>query len=155
MYAAGLTLKKENLEEFIERFEKHVAGTISDDQLVPRVFVDAELSPSEINMEFYSLIEKFQPFGPENMAPIFLSANVYDTGNGKMVGQNGEHLKLEICHESTGTKVFHAIAFGQSHRWEHIRSNKPFDICYSLEINDFRGSRTLQLNIRDIRPARD
>ncbi|MBE0676525.1 MAG: single-stranded-DNA-specific exonuclease RecJ [Bacteroidales bacterium] len=153
MFAAGLTLKKENIAEFTERFERHVALTISEDQLVPRIFVDAELKPGEINDTFHSLLNRFQPFGPENLAPIFVSRNVYDTGNGKMVGQTGEHLKLEICHESSGTTIFPAIAFGQANHWEYIGSKKPFDICYSIEINDFRGYRSLQLNIRDIRPS--
>lgn len=153
MFAAGLTLKKDMVPEFIERFEKYVAGTITEDQLVQRVFIDAELLPGEINPGFFNLLEKFQPYGPDNAAPVFLSRNVVDTGNGKIVGQSGEHLKLELCHESSGTKLFPAIAFNQSHQWEHIRSGKPFDICYSIEMNEFRGSQTLQLNVKDIRPV--
>jgi single-stranded-DNA-specific exonuclease len=153
MFAAGLTMKKENVPEFTRRFERFVTDTISEDQLVPRIFVDAELLPGEINLDFYNRLNRFQPYGPENTAPVFVSRNVYDTGKGKMVGQNGEHLKLEICHESSGVTVFPAIAFGQSHRWDYIRANKPFDICYTIEMNDFRGFRSLQFNIRDIRPS--
>lgn len=153
MFAAGLTMKKENVPEFTRRFEKFVTDTILDEQMVPRIFVDAELSPGEINIDYYNLLNRFQPYGPENTAPVFVSKNVYDTGNGKMVGQSGEHLKLEICHESSGVTLFPAIAFGQAHRWDYIRANKPFDICYTLEMNDFRGFRSLQLNIRDIRPS--
>lgn len=153
MFAAGLTMKKENVGEFTRRFEKFVTETISDEQLVPRVFVDAELEPGEINDEFFNLLNRFRPYGPDNTAPIFVSRNVCDTGGGKMVGQNGEHLKLAICHESAGIKVLPAIAFGLSNKWEFIKTQKPFDICYSIEINEFRGSRSLQLNIRDIRPS--
>lgn len=155
MFAAGLTLKKERVTEFTERFERFVSETITEEQLVPRIFVDAVLEPGEINIDFYNLLNRFQPFGPENMAPLFVSKGVCDTGNGKMVGQSGEHLKLEICHESSGIRVFPAIAFGQSHRLEYIKSRQPFDICYSIDMNDFRGVRSLQLNIRDIRPAGD
>lgn len=155
MFAAGLTLKKDNVAEFTRRFEKFVTETISEEQLVPRIFVDAELMPGEISMEFYTLLNRFQPYGPENMAPVFVSKNVFDTGNGRMVGQNGEHLKLEICHESSGAGIFPAIAFGQAHRWDYIRAKKPFDICYTIEMNDFRGNRSLQMNIRDIRPTED
>ncbi len=151
MFAAGLTLKKENIKPFMERFEQYVNSTISEDQLVPRVFVDSELSFSEINEDFFNFLKKFQPFGPENMSPIFVSRKVYDSGSGRMVGSSGEHLKLDLCHESTGPKTFSAIAFSQSEHFEHIRAGKPFDICYSIEMNEFRGNRNLQLNIRDIK----
>ena len=151
MFAAGLTLKKENIKPFMERFEQYVNSTISEDQLVPRVFVDSELSFSEINEDFFNFLKKFQPFGPENMSPIFVSRKVCDSGSGRMVGSSGEHLKLDLCHESTGPKTFSAIAFSQSEHFEHIRAGKPFDICYSIEMNEFRGNRNLQLNIRDIK----
>ncbi|MCU0472086.1 MAG: single-stranded-DNA-specific exonuclease RecJ [Bacteroidales bacterium] len=151
MYAAGLTLKKENIQQFIERFEQYVNDTISEDQLLPRIFIDTELSFSEINEEYFKVMSQFQPFGPENMSPIFISRNVFDSGTGRMVGSNGEHLKLELCQESTGTMTFPAIAFGQADYFEYIKGGNPFDICYSLEMNEFRGSRNLQLNIRDIK----
>ncbi len=153
MFAAGLTLKKENIRPFMDRFEQFVNSTITEEQLVPRIFVDSELSFSEINEDFFLFLSKFQPFGPENMSPVFVSRNVYDTGSGKMVGSSGEHLKLDLCHESTGQKSFPAIAFSQAEHFEHIRSGKPFDICYSVEMNEFRGNKNLQLNIRDIRIA--
>ena len=155
MYAAGLTLKKENIQQFIERFEKYVNDTISEDQLLPRIFIDTELSFSEINEEYFKVMSQFQPFGPENMSPIFISKNVYDSGTGRMVGSNGEHLKLELCQESTGTMTFPAIAFGQADFFEYIKGGNPFDICYSLEMNEFRGCRNLQLNIRDIKTPVD
>jgi single-stranded-DNA-specific exonuclease len=68
-----------------------------------------------------------------------------------MVGSSGEHLKLDLCHESTGTKTFPSIAFSQANHFEYIRGGNPFDICFSLEMNEFRGTRSLQLNIRDIK----
>jgi single-stranded-DNA-specific exonuclease len=153
MFAAGLTMKKENIVPFKERFEEYVNSTISDDQLVPRIFIDTELSFSEINEEFFKTLSRFQPFGPDNMSPLFLSRNVFDSGAGRMVGSSGEHLKLDLCQESTGTRTFPAIAFGQANHFEYIKSGKPIDVCYSVEINEFRGNRTLQLNIRDIKPA--
>jgi len=151
MYAAGLTLKKENIQPFIERFEQYVNDTISEDQLLPRIFIDTELSFPEINENYFKVMSQFQPFGPENMSPIFVSRNVFDSGSGRMVGSNGEHLKLDLCQESTGTMTFPAIAFGQADSFEYIRGGNPFDICYSLEMNEFRGKRNLQLNIRDIK----
>jgi single-stranded-DNA-specific exonuclease len=155
MFAAGLTLKKENIRPFMDRFEQFVNSTITEEQLVPRIFVDSELSFSEINEDFFRFLCKFQPFGPENMSPVFVSRNVYDTGAGRMVGSSGEHLKLDLCHESTGQKSFPAIAFSQAEHFEHFRSGKPLDICYSIEMNEFRGNKNLQLNIRDIKIAGD
>jgi len=151
MYAAGLTMKKENIRPFMERFEKYVTSTITEDQLVPRIFIDTELSFSEINEDFFKTMSQFQPFGPENMSPIFVSRNVFETGSGRMVGSSGEHLKLDLCQESTGQKSFSAIAFSQANHFEYIKGGNPFDICYSLEMNEFRGNKNLQLNIRDIK----
>jgi len=151
MYAAGLTLKKENIRPFMERFEKYVNSTITEDQLVPRIFIDAELLFSEINEEFFGTMNQLQPFGPENMSPVFISRNVFDTGTGRMVGSSGEHLKLELCQESTGIKSIPAIAFSQANHFEYIKGGNPFDICYSIEMNEFRGNKNLQLNIRDIK----
>ena len=151
MFAAGLTLKKENIRPFMDRFEQYVNSTITEEQLVPRIFIDAELSFSEINEEFFKTMSQFQPFGPENMSPVFVSRNVFDTGSGRMVGSSGEHLKLDLCQESTGQKSFSAIAFSQANHFEYIKGGNPFDICYSLEMNEFRGNRNLQLNVRDIK----
>jgi len=155
MFAAGLTLKKENIKPFMERFEQYVNSTISDEQLVPRIFIDTELSFSEINEDFFRTMSQFQPFGPDNMSPVFISRNVFDTGSGRMVGSSGEHLKLDLCQESTGQKSFSAIAFGQANHFEYIKGGNPFDICYSLEMNEFRGNKNLQLNVRDIKTPAD
>jgi single-stranded-DNA-specific exonuclease len=151
MYAAGLTLKIENIQPFMDRFEQYVHSTITDEQLVPRVFIDNELSFSEIDESFFKTMNQFQPFGPENMSPVFVSRNVFDTGAGRMVGSSCEHLKLDLCQESTGQKSFSAIAFSQANHFEYIKARNPFDICYSLEINEFRGNKNLQLNVRDIK----
>ena len=151
MFAAGLTLKKENIHPFMERFEHHVKSTISEEQLLPRILIDCELSFPEINEEYFRIMSQFQPFGPENMSPVFVSKNVFDTGTGRMVGSSGEHLKLDLCQESSGQRSFPAIAFGQANHFEYIKGGNPFDICYSIEMNEFRGNRNLQLNIRDIK----
>lgn len=151
MFAAGLTLKKENIIPFMERFEQYVSSTISEDQMVPRIVVDSELDFSEISEDFFRIMSQFQPYGPENMSPIFVSRSVFDSGNGRMVGSNGEHLKLDLCNQLPATKTFPAIAFNQADKFEYIKAGKPFDICYSIEMNEFRGNRNLQLNIRDIK----
>ena len=151
MFAAGLTLKKENIIPFAERFEKYVSSTIADDKLLPCILIDSELMLSEINDDFFRIMNQFQPFGPENMSPVFMARRVYDSGQGRMVGSSGEHLKLDLIHESSGPRLFPAIAFGQANHFEHIKSGKPFDICFSVEMNEFRGNRNLQLNIKDIK----
>lgn len=153
MFAAGLTLRKENIKPFTERFEQYVNSTITEDQLVPRVFIDSELSFAEISEDFFNSLNKFQPFGPENMSPVFITRNILDTGTGRMVGSSGEHLRLELYQDSALSKVFPAIAFSQANHFEHIRKGLPFDIAYSVEMNEFRGNRNLQLNIKDIKVA--
>jgi single-stranded-DNA-specific exonuclease len=153
MFAAGLTLKKENIQSFREKFEEYVNNTITEEQLLPQVLIDEELSFSEINEDFYRGLNRFQPFGPENMSPVLVSSHVFDSGSGRMVGSSGEHLKLDLCQESTGTRTFPAIAFGQANHFEYIKSGKPIDICYSIEINEFKGIKNLQLNVKDIRPS--
>jgi single-stranded-DNA-specific exonuclease len=150
MFAAGLTLRKENIAPFMAKFENYVYRTITEEQLVPRIFIDTELSFTEINEDFFNVMNQFQPYGPENMSPVFMSRNVYDNGTGRMVGSNGEHLKLTLCQENC-QKNLSAIAFCQANHFEYIRAGKPFDICYSLEMNEFRGARNLQLNIKDIK----
>lgn len=153
MYAAGLTLKKENVPLFIEKFEGIVSKTISEDQLVPRILIDMELDFNDITNKFYRILEQFQPFGPDNLAPVFMTRKVYDTGSGRTVGSGGEHLKLDLCSESTGTVSIPAIAFGQGNKFEMIKAGHPVDICYSVVMNEYKGNKNLQLNIRDIRPA--
>lgn len=150
MFAAGLTLRKENIAPFMDRFEKYVYSTIKEEQLVPRLFIDTELSFTEISEDFFRIMSQFQPFGPDNMSPVFVSRNVFDTGLGRMVGSSGEHLKLNLCQESS-RQSFSAIAFCQANHFEYIKKGNPFDICYSLEMNEFRGNKNLQLNIKDIK----
>ena len=151
MYAAGLTLKKENILPFMERFEQFVERTITEDQLIQRILIDTELGFSEIDENFFGIMSRFQPFGPENMTPVFVSRNVTDTGSGRMVGSNGEHLKLDLRQDGMTDRIIPAIAFNQANHFEYIRGGNPFNVCYSLEMNEFRGNRNLQLNIRDIK----
>ncbi|MCF8222879.1 MAG: single-stranded-DNA-specific exonuclease RecJ [Bacteroidales bacterium] len=153
MYAAGLTLKKENVPVFIERFEEVVAKTITDDQMVPRIHIDMELDFADITDKFYRILDQFKPFGPDNLAPVFMTKQVYDTGMGRVVGASAEHLKLDLCSESTGTVSLPAIAFGQGNQHALVRGGNPIDICYSVEMNEFKGKKNLQLNIKDIRPS--
>jgi len=151
MYAAGLTLQIDNVPEFIKRFEQYVKDNIQDQQLIPQVDIDAELELSKIDSRFYRILKQFQPFGPENMAPVFVTKNVADNGEGRIVGVSRDHLKLSLIQETDPFRNFPAIAFQQAKVFDFIQSGDFFDICYAVEENSFRGISTLQLNIKDIK----
>ncbi|MBU8891750.1 MAG: single-stranded-DNA-specific exonuclease RecJ [Bacteroidales bacterium] len=151
MYAAGLTLQIDNVPEFTKRIEKYVSENISEEQLIPQVDIDAERNLNEIDPKFYRILKQFQPFGPGNMAPVFVTQKVADNGEGRKVGLNKEHLKLSLIQESDPFKKHPAIAFQQADLYEYINSGDDFDICYSVDENCFRGKSTLQLNIKDIK----
>ena len=150
-YAAGLTLKLENIPRFQQRFEEFVSDTIDAEMLIPVVEIDTEIALSDISSKFYRILKQFEPFGPENMAPVFLTENVVDNGTGKQVGNSSEHLKLNLIQEEDPYKVYPAIAFQQGSHYKHISMGQGFDICYSLEENEFMGRVNLQMNIKDIK----
>jgi single-stranded-DNA-specific exonuclease len=149
MFAAGLTLKQENLQSFRERFEKFVSDTIREEHLVPSVNIDAEIPIEDVGIEMYRYLERFQPFGPENMAPVFVSRRV-KTMSCQPVGNNGTHLKLSFARQNA--EPVGAIAFGQSDMMEIFREcGGVVDIAYSVELNVYRGKSSVQLNIKDIK----
>jgi len=150
-YAAGLTMKVQNLPVFIERFENIVCDTIDPEQLIPVVEIDTELQLKDINDKFFRILKQFRPFGPGNFNPVFISENVVDNGYGRMVGTNGEHLKLTLIQEENPFKVFPAIAFHQGQQFKNINKGNPFDICYQLVENDFRGKVNIQIQISDMK----
>ena len=148
-YAAGLTMKIENFDKFSEEFEKAVNQTITEEQLVPNINVDAEISLDKITPKFFNIIKQFSPFGPQNMTPIFVSKNVKDTGNSKTVGSDHNHLKVEIMDETEN--YISGIGFSMGDLYDKIKTGKPFDICYSIEENTFNDKTNLQMFIRDIK----
>ena len=151
IYAAGLTLREENLPEFVQRIDKYVGEHISDEMATPIIDVDSEINFSQITPKFFRILKQFQPFGPGNSAPVFLTKNVYDDGNGRKVGPGGQHLKLELIQESQPYHQISAIAFNMASLFEHIRNGNPIDICYSVVENYYRGNSTIQLRIKDMR----
>lgn len=155
LYAAGLTMKEENLPVFCERIEDFIADRISKKMLVPIVNIDARLNFSQITPKFFRVLKQFQPFGPGNQAPLFLTENVYDNGNARKVGADGGHLKLELIQESHPYLHRGAIAFNMAEHYDHIKSGKPIDVCYSIIENYYRGSVTPQLRVKDLRPKED
>ncbi len=150
-YAAGLTMDLNNVIKFRKRFEEVVTDNILPDQLIPVVEIDTEIQLSEITPKFYRVLKQFSPHGPENLAPVFLTENVSDNGEGKLVGMNGEHIKLALVQEEDPFKVFPAIAFQQGDKYPFIAGGHGFDICYSIEENVFRGETNLQLNVKDVK----
>ena len=120
-------------------------------RLIPVVEIDSEIQLCDITNKFFRLMKQFRPFGPENMAPVFLTENVSDNGESKVVGMNGEHLKLALVQEEDPFKVFPAIAFQQGKKYASIAGGHAFDLCYTVEENVFRGEANLQLNVKDIK----
>jgi single-stranded-DNA-specific exonuclease len=151
MYAAGLTLKIENIYEFSKRFEEIVTRLITNQQQTESIEADAKILLSDITPKFYRLLKQFAPFGPHNMVPLFVTENVFDSGTSRVVGKNQEHLKLDLIEGSRTSAKFSAIAFNQAHHYEAIAQGMPFDICYSIAENEFKGKTNLQLYIRDIK----
>lgn len=150
MYAAGLTMKIENIYEFSRRFEDIVTKLITDKQQTESIEAEAKILLSDITPKFYRLLKQFAPFGPHNMVPVFITENVLDSGTSRPVGKNMEHLKLDMIEPTSNSSQFSGIAFNQAQHFEAINQGLPFDICYSIAENEFRGKTTLQLYIRDI-----
>jgi single-stranded-DNA-specific exonuclease len=147
-HAAGLTLKPENLELFVNRFEEEVNKTISDEDLIPEIDVDVNIHLNEISPKFFSVLKQFAPHGPENMTPVFVTDNVLDTGWARVVGTN--HLKLELYQQENPTVKFHAIAFDKGDFLSFFQKKVPLSICYTVAENHYNGNTTLQLVVRDI-----
>jgi single-stranded-DNA-specific exonuclease len=149
MYAAGMTLLEENYENFKNAFEKVVQETIHPDLLTPEISYDAEIELSEINPKLIRLLKQFEPFGPENMTPVFYSKNLKDSGYAKAIGNEQEHLKAFIKQENS--ESFGAIGFGLGNKLDLISHQKPFEAVYCLDENEFNGTVSLQLRLKDIR----
>jgi len=150
-YAAGLTMKIENVPLFSKRFEEFVCKTISQEQRTPIIDVDAIINLSDITPKFYRILKQFAPFGPENMSPVFVSRNVTDYGTGRIVGKNADHMKLELMQNDIPNLRLPAIGFNMSEFFEIISQRIPFNVCYSVVENEFKGKTTLQLMLRDIK----
>ena len=149
-YAAGLSMKVENVPAFIERFEEFVSQNILPEQTCAVIDINAEIDFRDITPKFFSDLKKFNPFGPDNAKPIFCTHNVYDYGTSKVVGRDQEHIKLELV-DNKSNNVMNGIAFGQSSHVRFIKTKRSFDICYSIEENTHKRGE-VQLQIEDIKP---
>lgn len=149
MYAAGMTLKEENYENFKEAFENEVKKTIPPDLLIPEISVDLEMNFSDLDEKFMRILKQFEPFGPENMTPVFISKNIIDSGYAKTLGNDAEHLKAFV--KQYNSPNFNAIGFGLGDKIDVVKNRNPFEAVYVLEENEWNGTVSLQLQLRDVR----
>lgn len=147
-YAAGFSLKVENVEAFAQRFKDYVSENILPEQTDPVIEIDAELDFHQITRRFFNDMKKFAPHGPDNPKPVFCTYNVCDYGTSKVVGRHQEHIKLELVDNKSNT-ILNGIAFGQSRQAKYIKSKQSFDICYTLEDNTYKHGE-VQLQIESI-----
>jgi single-stranded-DNA-specific exonuclease len=149
MYAAGMTLKEENYPAFKEAFEQVVRETISPELLIPEVLVDAEIDLNAINDKFIRILNQFEPFGPENMTPVFMTKGLKDSGYAKGIGADEDHLKLFV--KQNGSPGFGAIGFGLGKKLDLVKQQVPFDAVYCIDENEFNGNVTVQLRLKDLK----
>ena len=149
MYAAGMTLQEENYEKFKKAFENQVKNSILEEQREPQISVDMELNFADIDDRTIRVLKQFEPFGPLNMTPVFISNNVYDTGYGKPMGSKEEHLKLFL--KQNNSEGFPAIGFGLGEKYNLITNRNSVEIVYSISENEWNGKTSLQLNLKDLR----
>ena len=154
MYAAGLTMRPERVEEFTRRFNAYVEENIDPITLQPQVEIDSELFFSNITPAFRRDLNRFQPFGPGNPAPVFVTRGVVSHGETKLVGADCEHLRMDLMPRQKPNTTIQTIAFQQPTHYEWIRAGHPIDVCYQIVENHYRGSVSVQLRIKDIKPLR-
>lgn len=147
-YAAGMTLKAENYEAFKNAFEKVVQETIDSELLTPELEVDAEINLSDITPKLVRILKQFEPFGPHNMTPVFVTQNVIDTGYPKFMGGNEEHMRLFV--KQNNSKGFAAIGFNLAHKKDFVANRNPFHMAYCIDENEWNGQLSLQLRLKDI-----
>ena len=151
MYAAGMSMKIENVAAFTQKFEEVVSAQITEEQLTPKIGIDSRLQLSQINAKFNGILKQFDPSGPNNMRPVFMSENVFITSNSRKIGGDKTHLRLEVFQEEYPNLKFNCIGFGLGSILDELDEGMPFSIVYNIEENHWRGTTTLQLNLKDIK----
>ncbi len=151
MYAAGMTLHAEKYTDFKNAFEEVVKTTIDPELLLPEVSVDAEISFAEITPKLLRLLKQFEPCGPQNMTPVFMSRHLTDSGFAKTLGQKDEHLRMYVKQQDSGGVA--AIGFGLGKKLGLVQNQQYFDAVYCVDENQWNGTVTLQLRLKDIRKA--
>jgi single-stranded-DNA-specific exonuclease len=149
MYAAGLTLNLDQYKNFKNKFEEVVSASIPKELLIPEIKVDLPLALQDIDEKFMRILNRFEPFGPENMRPVFWTENIFDTGYAKTMGQQEEHLKLFI--RQGNSEGFVAIGFGLGNKISAVENRKPFQALFSLEENEWNDQKSIQIKLRDLK----
>ena len=148
-YAAGLTMDEDKVEAFAEKFEEEVCKRITEEQMVPEIEIDLEISFEQIDWNFFNVLKQFSPFGPGNMSPVFLTKNICDRGWARVVGE--KHLKMDLINPSRPDRIFPAIAFGFGDKLAMLANKNEVDVCYTIEENEYNGRVSLQLGVKDLR----
>lgn len=148
MYAAGLTIAEEKYQDFKDAFEKVVRETMKDEWREPELDIDMEINFEDIDDKTIRILKQFEPFGPENLSPLFMTKNLRDTGFAKAIGKNKEHLSAQITQD--GVIKYQAVGFSMANHLNTLQNKYPFNAVYSIDENEFRGQKSLQLRLRDI-----
>src|SRR6185437_6283545 len=147
-YAAGMTLHPDRVDDFVKRFEEVVSRTITQELLTPEIEIDAEIYLSDIKTPFYKIVEQFEPFGPTNLRPVFISKGVSDyQGYSRVV--KDQHLKFVVHQNNT---VIDGIGFGIADKYD-IVTKGPFDMLYTIDENDYNGTTKLQVKVLDVKAS--
>jgi single-stranded-DNA-specific exonuclease len=144
--AAGLTMHENNLEDFKTAFEQAVSSQITPEQLIPEVVIDAEINFNEINLAFYNILIQMEPFGPENMRPVFVTRKVYNSGFSKIVKE--QHIKFSL---QQGSITLNGIGFGMADKFPVLQMNRQVDVVYTLDLNEWNGIKSVQLKVIDLK----
>lgn len=146
--AAGMTLEIDKVDAFRSKFEEIVSATIHPDLLIPEILIDAEISFEDITWPFYNILSQMEPFGPENLRPVFIAKNVIDTGYSKIVKE--QHVRFSLRKNNI---TFTGIGFNMAEKYEFLKYNQPVDIVFKIDVNEWNGEKNLQLRVIDCRPA--
>jgi single-stranded-DNA-specific exonuclease len=148
--AAGMTLEIANVDAFRDKFEEIVAATIHPDLLIPEIVIDAEITLKDIKWPFYNILAQMEPFGPENLRPVFIARNLMDTGYSKVVKE--QHLRFSVRQEGT---IVTGIGFGMADKIFLLQHNKPVDIVFKIDENEWNGEKNLQMRVIDCRQSEE
>ena len=148
-YAAGLSIKEQNFRAFKQAFENEVDKTLAVHLRTPELLIDAEIQLSAVTPKFYRILKQFAPFGPQNMAPVFMTSDVVDTGYAKCVGEEDKHLKISVA-QHNGEPI-NGIGFGLGDKLPYVANKSTFSIAYAIDENQWNGRISLQLKLKDIK----
>jgi single-stranded-DNA-specific exonuclease len=148
MYAAGMLLREENLDDFRQAFEEVGEGMLTEEMLTPKVFYDEEIDVNAVDYKLLGILQRMKPFGPSNMTPVFYAKGLKDNGTGKIIGKTEEHIRLNLKRE---TDDLPAVGFGLASKLDDIKKADSFEACFQVNENFFRGNRSIQLMLQDVR----